>query len=518
MLEHKVQLCFETANADLDCNYGRILSSIMEIECRDGDWRRAIRQKLDRRILPWLFSLGAVCYLDRTNLSYAAVELNRDLQFSCKTYGLGAGLFFIGYAVCQVPSSRVFSYFGMPYLCSTIILWGIVAGSFALVQSSTAFLLLRVLLGVFESGTFPCMWAYLARFYSPEELGASYAYIATSTALAQIIGSPIAAGILSMDGLGGISGWQWLFIIEGFTSVCFGIILFYALPSCPESASFLAPEERLWLQEKQDGNLIKHQNTHKSGTLSTIWHECCRFGRVIKDWRTLYLSAVLFAITQAMYGCVFFIPMIIHSFFFSSSSTQEGDVPVSACSGEESSSHSGEGALVAILSMVPFASATICMIIVGKMSESANERRYHAAIPVCLGAIFMMATPGMMHLGIPVMAFISLTLAAAALWSYHGPFMTWPVVFFDRENAVLAFAIMNSIGSAGGFFGNAILGILAEATGGYGIAMVCIGIILLLGGIAIILMPPPERELPRDDVESDTLLPSMNGHGHGQSS
>eukprot|EP00889_Picochlorum_renovo_P001412 jgi/Picre1/28442/NNA_003846.t1 len=147
------------------------------------------------------------------------------------------------------------------------------------------------------------------------------------------------------------------------------------------------------------------------------------------------------------------------------------------------------------------------------MSESANERRYHAAIPVCLGAIFMMTTPGMMHLGIPVMAFISLTLAAAALWSYHGPFMTWPVVFFERENATLAFAIMNSIGSAGGFFGNTILGILAEATGGYGIAMVCIGIVLLLGGLAIILMPRPEREMSRperemsrDDVESDTLL------------
>ncbi|KAI8111332.1 hypothetical protein M9434_004904 [Picochlorum sp. BPE23] len=478
---------------------------MMEIECRDGDERRAIRQKLDKRILPWLFALGVVCYLDRTNLSYAAVELNRDLQFSCKTYGLGAGLFFLGYAVCQVPSSRVFFYFGMPYLCSTIILWGIVAGSFALVQSSTAFLLLRVLLGVFESGTFPCMWAYLARFYSPEELGASYAYISTSTALAQIIGSPIAAGILLMDGFGGISGWQWLFIIEGITSVCFGIILYHALPSAPKTALFLTPEDREWLQEKQDGYITKHQ-THKDGALSTIWRECCRFWTVMKDWRTLYLSVVLFAITQAMYGCVFFIPMIIHSFFFSSSSSQEGDVAVSACSDGESSSGSGEGAVVAILSMVPFASAAICMIIVRKMSESANERRYHAAIPVCLGAIFMMTTPGMMHLGIPVMAFISLTLAAAALWSYHGPFMTWPVVFFERENATLAFAIMNSIGSAGGFFGNTILGILAEATGGYGIAMVCIGIVLLLGGLAIILMPRPEREMSRDDVESDTLL------------
>ena len=144
----------------------------------------AQRKRVDRKILPWVFSIGVLSYIDRTNLAFAAVELNRDLGYSCKTYGLGAGMFFVGYGLCQVPSVTLFEIFGIPWLALTVCVWGFVAASFSflLSTSTVVFLILRVLLGMCESGTFPIILSYLSHFYSPEALGTAYSVAATSTA------------------------------------------------------------------------------------------------------------------------------------------------------------------------------------------------------------------------------------------------------------------------------------------------------------------------------------------------
>lgn len=223
-------------------------SAVLNAEADQAD---AIR-KVNRHLIPWFFALATVCYLDRTNLSFAAVQLSADLGFSCATYGLGAGLFFLGYSF-QVPSTMVTARLGAPlWLSATAIIWGLVAVCFSLTTSRTMFLSLRVALGLAECGTFPGIWLHLSKFYTERELGAAYATIATSTALAQVIGAPLAAGILSLNGLLGLRGWQWLFIFEGITTIVFAAFLRYNLAPTPMEARFLTDAQKDWLQQRQD--------------------------------------------------------------------------------------------------------------------------------------------------------------------------------------------------------------------------------------------------------------------------
>ncbi|KAI7845687.1 hypothetical protein COHA_000801 [Chlorella ohadii] len=213
----------------------------------------AVQRKLDRHLIPWLFSLGVLCYLDRTNLSFAALELNRDLSLSCATYGLGASLFFVSYAVFQMPSTVACARLGAPtWLGLNIIAWGLVAASFALATSVPVFLTLRFLLGTTEAAAFPGMYQHLSLFYNERQLGPAYAKVASCTALAQVVGAPIAAAILAMDGAGGLKGWQWLFLLEGAATVVFGMVLRLCLAPSPAKARMLSHEEREWLQQEQD--------------------------------------------------------------------------------------------------------------------------------------------------------------------------------------------------------------------------------------------------------------------------
>ena len=226
-------------------------SSRFEVSHEAEDATKIMR-KVTTHTIPWLFALGVVCYLDRTNLAFAAVQLSQDLQLSCAVYGLGAALFFVGYSF-QIPSMMACRHFGAPlWLSATVAVWGIVAMSFAAVKGKTMFLLLRVALGLAECGTFPGIWHHLSHFYSTDELGTAYATVATSTALAQVIGAPLAAGILSLDGFGGLRGWQWLFLSEGMITIAFAVFLRINLVEKPSKARFLNPTEREWLQNRQD--------------------------------------------------------------------------------------------------------------------------------------------------------------------------------------------------------------------------------------------------------------------------
>ena len=238
------------------------------------------------------------------------------------------------------------------------------------------------------------------------------------------------------------------------------------------------------------------------------------------DWRSHYLGAIFFTVMQAMYGYVFFIPMIIHSFVYSSSSqdTDVEDTAVSSsCSGGEGGQGQQSSVSVALLSMIPFTAASIAMIIVGKLSEIKNERRYHAFFSVILGALCMNLLSLSMYLEMPgVVSFLILTLGAASVWSFHGPFITWPSEYFDRTSANLAFAIINSFGSLGGFLGPTVLGFLAESTGGkYSVALAILGCVLFVGGMGILFFVPgtsdPQDiihfEEPDRDNETSRLVP-----------
>lgn len=458
-----------------------------------------IKRKIDRHLIPWFFSLGVTCYLDRTNLAFAAVQLSKELGLSCATYGLGAGLFFLGYSF-QVPSNMMLARFGAPrWLSFTVIVWGCVAMAFSGTSGTVMFLTLRVALGLAECGTFPGIWAHLSHFYTARELGAAYASVTTSTALAQVIGAPLAAFILSLNGLLGFAGWQWLFLIEGLTTLIFGVLLRIFLAPSPREAACLTTSEQEWLQRRQDALPTASQDNSFAAQTRAV-------GRVLQNWRVFYMAGLWMTITQSMYGIIFFAPMMIHQIFANptsdtiielpatgapASSEAPADLPTYGCSESGSSGgHSSTGAGVALLAMVPFAAAAGAMLINAKLSETANERHYHAGVPILLGSFFMALSPLALRYIAPIAAFLSLVCAAAFVWAFHAPFMSWPAVFLRGQEAATGFAVINSIGSIGGFIGPFLLGVLADkGNGSYDLAMFVLAGMLALGGVGIILFP-----------------------------
>jgi len=453
-----------------------------------------IKRKIDRHLIPWFFSLGIACYLDRTNLAFAAVQLSKDLGLSCATYGLGAGLFFLGYSF-QVPSNMMLARFGAPrWLSVTVIAWGCVAMAFSATNGTAMFLTLRVALGLAECGTFPGIWTHLSHFYTARELGAAYASVTTSTALAQVIGAPLAAFILSLDGALGFAGWQWLFLIEGLTTLIFGALLGVFLAPSPREAACLTTTEQEWLQRRQDALPTASKDTSFKAQMRAV-------GRVLQNWRVFYMAGLWMSITQSMYGIIFFAPMMIHQIFANTTNNTveispaeapaPAEPPTYGCSESGSSSgHSSTGAGVALLAMVPFAAAAGAMLVNAKLSEAANERHYHAGVPILLGSFFMALTPLALRYIAPIAAFLSLVCAAASVWAFHAPFMSWPAVFLRGQEAATGFAVINSIGSIGGFIGPFLLGVLADkGNGSYDLAMFALAGMLALGGIGIILFP-----------------------------
>ncbi|PRW44580.1 MFS general substrate transporter [Chlorella sorokiniana] len=462
----------------------------------------AVQRKLDRHLIPWLFALGVLCYLDRTNLSFAALELNRDLNLSCATYGLGASLFFVSYAAFQMPSTMVCAQLGAPtWLAINIIAWGLVAASFALASSVPVFLTLRFLLGATEAAAFPGMYQHLSLFYNEKKLGPAYAKVASCTALAQVVGAPIAAGILAMDGVGGLKGWQWLFLLEGAATVVFGVVLRLCLAPSPAKARMLSHEEREWLQQEQDAaraaTAAVSGTRQRRGTLS-----------IIRDWRVLYLSACWLLIAAVMFGLTFFIPIIVGALFSGGAvSGAAGAGHHGACSASSSSGGGGGGSadpasspqqqqassvLVALAAAIPFLAAAAGMNVNARLAERANERHRHAGVPILLAAATMAALPLALRLTGPGLAFTLLSLACGFCWSFHGPFFSWPAVFLPGEQASIGFSFINSMGAVGGFIGPWMLGLLtSRQDGGLAPAFLALAAFLAAAGTCLLLFPAP---------------------------
>ncbi|KAI3428732.1 hypothetical protein D9Q98_007556 [Chlorella vulgaris] len=472
-------------------------------------------RKLDRHLIPWLFALGILCYLDRTNLSFAALDLNRDLQLSCSTYGLGASLFFVSYALFQMPSTVVCARLGAHiWLSANIIAWGLVAAMFAAASSKATFLALRFLLGATESAAFPGMWYHLSVFYSEAEMGVAYAKVASCTAVAQVVGAPIAAGILALDGMGGLRGWQWLFILEGSVTVIFGCVLRFMLAPSPAKAPMLTRAEREWLHQRQEtaraalaapGRASPVSSREGgSGTATSLLQQVKGTLSVVRDWRILWLSACWLLVAAVMFGMTFFMPLLVAAMFSGGTGITGGGSGGSS----HSACHSGDGgdepggkealqansSLVALASAVPFLVAAVGMNINARLSSRANERHRHAGVPILCGGLTLGLVPLAARTAGPGLAFALLSAAAGFCWSFHGPFFSWPAVFLPPEKAAAGFAFINSIGAVGGFIGPYLLGVLSErGDGGFGTAMLVLACFLLVAGTCILLFPAPGR-------------------------
>ncbi len=423
----------------------------------------------------------------------------------------------MSYCLFQIPSSLALARVGAPaWLGASVAAWGLVAASFALVETPRGFLLLRLALGAAESGAFPSIWAHLAKFYTPRELGSRYAAAASSTALAQVLGAPIAAALLALDRVFfGIRGWQLLFIVEGLATVAFAGAIYLSLARSPGSAEFLSPRERLWLQARQDAAAAAPKAGAGAAADAGAGGQLGAVRAALRDWRVWWMAAVWVAVAAAMFGIVFFGPLMIRSFAAPAPAAPAAAAPPGAppprasCGGEGPGG--GSGALVALLAMAPFAAAAAAMIINARHAEAADERHRHAGLPIGGGALCFAAAAAALALGSPVGAFLSLTAAAACVWAFHGPFMSWPANFLPPREAAAAFAVVNSVGSAGGLLGPLLLGTLMDRTGSYSAAMLALAALLAAASAALLFFPVPARPAGAGGKEGEGA--PILGHG-----
>jgi ACS family tartrate transporter-like MFS transporter len=403
----------------------------------------AVLSKVTRRLIPFMFALYVVAYLDRINVGFAALEMRHALGFTDAVYGFGAGIFFLGYFLLEVPSNLILHRMGARvWMARIMITWGVISAAMMLVRGVASFYALRFLLGAAEAGFFPGMILYLTYWFPAAERARAVARFMTATAMAGVLGGPISGALLGLGGRGGLAGWQWLFLLEGLPAVVLGLVVLVYLTDRPEDATWLAPEERAWLAERMRRECEQLQARQHHHLLETLAHR-----------RVWLLGLLYFALVSGLYGVSFWLPQIIQGF-------------------------GGLGDLaVGVLSMLPYLAAAVGMVIVGARSDRRRERRWHLAASAFVGAAGLVASAG---LASPALSLAALSLAALGVWSTLGPFWALSAGFASGSAAAGAIALVNSIGNLGGFVGPYLVGLVKEHTHSF-----AGGLVTLAGGLVL---------------------------------
>jgi len=405
-------------------------------------------KKVARRIVPYIFICYIINYLDRFNVSFAALEMSGDLGFSEMTYGLGASMFFVGYVFFEIPSNLIMLRVGARIWIARIMMtWGLASTCMIFVKSPFNFYLLRLLLGVAEAGFFPGMILYLTYWIPAGERARAFALFLTSTSLAGVVGGPISGILFKMGGVYGLKGWQWLFLLEGVPAILLGGVTLFYLVDKPEQANWLSSAERNWLSE----TIKREQEDKKLSHSLTLW-------QALKHPRVWQLCLLYFSVVISFYGVAFWLPQIVKSFSGLSNSA------------------------VAMLSAVPYLSASICMVIIANHSDKTGERKWHVALPAFAGCLGLGLAVFFLENHYPLPAFFSLCLAASGIWSTLGPFWSLPTAFLGGTAAAGGVALINSIGNVGGFVGPYIIGYIKQTTQSFTSGMLVLAGTLLIAG------------------------------------
>jgi len=405
-----------------------IETGTMETSGVDG---KALYAKISWRLIPYMFLLYIVAYLDRVNVGFAAMDMQRDLHFSNTVYGTGAGIFFLGSALFDLPSNLLLLRVGARrWIARIMISWGVVSTCMMLMHSPLSFYVLRFLLGVSEAGFFPGMIVYLTYWFPTHERARAVARFMTATSLAGVVGGPLSGWMLRMDGRSGLAGWQWLFLSEGIPTILLGISVLFLLKDGPDEAGWLRPEERVWLA----GELQKDRERYGAAA-----HH--RLGDAFRLPALWVLAGVYFVSQVGVYVVNLWMPLILSSFSRSGSS--------------------GDASLIARYATVPYLAAAAMTVVVGWSSDKWNERRWHIAGCLTLAALGFAWAAWAHSLAV---ALCAMTLAAIGLWSMMGPFWTLTTSMLSGTAAAGAVAILQMVGGVGGFAGPYMTGRLRDAT------------------------------------------------------
>lgn len=390
--------------------------------------------KVSWRLLPLVVVSYLIAYIDRTNVAFAALTMNKDVGLSSYVYGLGAGIFFIGYALFEVPSNIVLERVGARRWIARIMLtWGIISGLMALTVGPASFLTLRFLLGVAEAGFFPGIIFYLSCWFPAAYRARVISALFIAVPMSNAIASVISGAILEMDGVLGLRGWQWLFILEALPAVLLAFVVLRKLTDRPELATWLKPEERAWLEGELRAERLKVES--HSGHLTIL--------QALTDRRVLALSMIyLFSVT-ASYGIVFFLPQIIKALGHSNIVT---------------------GALTAI----PYTIGVIGLLLWGHSSDRRSERRWHLIMALLLSAIGFAA---LAWFSTSYWALAAMSIVAVGIYGSRPSFWPMPTIFLTGAAAASGIALINSIGNLGGYVGPFIVGWIKESTDSFDMAL-----------------------------------------------
>jgi ACS family tartrate transporter-like MFS transporter len=390
--------------------------------------RRTIA-KVSWRLLPLVAVAYCIAYIDRSNISVAALTMNKDLGFTAYIYGWGAGIFFFGYFLFEIPSNLILERAGARlWIARIMITWGIISGLTAFVSGPTSFMVIRFLLGAAEAGFFPGMILYFTYWFPPEYRGRVISVLFIAQPVANALAAIVSAAILGMDGVMGLKGWQWIFIIEAIPAVLCAFWVLAAMTDRPEIATWLAADEKNWLTTKL---AEANRKVASAGSLTLF--------KALADPRVLALSAMYFMSVTANYGIVFFMPQIIKGIGLSNMMT-------------------------GFVSSVPYIIGTVGLIVWGWSSDRKPERRWHLIVASTIAAIGLVFAG---WTGASYWALLGMSAATVGIYGSRASFWPMPSIFLTGTAAAGAIALINAVGNLGGYVGPFIVGWIKDSTGSF---------------------------------------------------
>ncbi|MDE2516894.1 MAG: MFS transporter [Rhodospirillales bacterium] len=415
--------------------------------------------KVTRRIVPFLIVCYFAAYLDRVNVGFAALTMNKALGLSASAFGLGAGIFFLSYFVFEVPSNLLLERFGArKWIARIMFTWAILSGAMAFIHSESSFYIVRVLLGAAEAGFFPGIIFYLTLWFPAAYRARIIGYFMVAIPLSTVIGGPVSGLLLGMDGFAGFAGWQWLFIMEAVPALVLAFAVLVYLTDKPEQATWLTAEERTWLSTR----LAAEQRLRETEKSFSVME-------ALGNTRVLLLSFVYFGAVAVNYGLGFFLPTIVHGFGLSYTAT-------------------------GFVTALPFAVGAVAMVYWGRRSDAKGERSEHVGLALLISGLGIAASTLIED---PTGKMIAISIAGFGIFAVLPVFWTLPTAFLSGPAAAGGIAIINSLGNLAGFAGPYVVGIIKDRTGSFTIGLLVIaGAAFLAMMVALSLQHDTKLEAP----------------------
>ena len=416
----------------------------------DASLEQATMRRVSWRLVPFICLLYFIAFIDRVNIGFAALTMNKDLGFTPAVFGFGAGIFFVGYFLCEVPSNIILDKVGARlWIARVMITWGIISFAFAFVQGEYSFYALRFLLGAAEAGFFPGIILYLTYWFPARYRAGIVSLFMAAAPISVVIGSPLSSALLEMEGILGLHGWQWMFIVEAVPASVLGVIVLFYMTDRPETATWLPDDQRAWLVAEMNAEHAGKQGAARHGILAGL-----------ADPRVLALALIYFGTSAGLYTLGIWAPQIIKGFGLSTLA-------------------------VGLLNGIPPTLAIIAMVLWARHSDRTGERTWHVVIACLIAAAGLMLAGGAAS-AVAVVA--ALSLVNIGISSAKPPLWAMPTMFLSGSAAAVGIATINAIGNLGGFVGPWAIGWIKDRTGSFTGGLMFVAALLVVSAVVTLVV------------------------------